>query len=67
MDKVKDLLRTTDLKVCEISAATGFTRPNHLFRVFRRSTAMSPNAYRARQKADSGQSLRPQPKNPGDR
>jgi LacI family transcriptional regulator len=67
MDKVKDLLRTTDLKVCEISAATGFTRPNHLFRVFRRSTAMSPNAYRARQKADSGQSLRPQSKNPGDR
>lgn len=67
LDKVKDLLRTTDLKVCEISAATGFSRPNHLFRVFRRFTGMSPKAYRTRQKADSGQSLRSEPKNPGDR
>ena len=49
LDKVRDLLRTTTRKVAEISAATGFTRPNHLFRTFRKRMSMSPEAYRSRQ------------------
>lgn len=48
MNQVEDLLKNTDLKVVDISAACGFSRPNHLFRSFRKSVGISPKIYRAR-------------------
>jgi LacI family transcriptional regulator len=46
LNKVTDLLTHTTMKVIEISEATGFTRPNHLFRTFRKHFGISPKAYR---------------------
>jgi LacI family transcriptional regulator len=46
MEKVKDLLVTTDLKVVDVAAATGFARPSHLFRTFRKIFGISPQSYR---------------------
>lgn len=46
MEKVKELLVTTDLKVVEVASATGFSRPSHLFRTFRKYFGMSPMSYR---------------------
>lgn len=47
MEKVKDLLTTTDLKVVEVAAMTGFSRPSHLFRTFRKFTGVGPKCYRS--------------------
>jgi LacI family transcriptional regulator len=47
LEKVKDLIITTELSVAEISQLTGFTRPNHLFRIFRRQLGMNPKQFRA--------------------
>ncbi|MFC1652954.1 substrate-binding domain-containing protein [Planctomycetota bacterium] len=46
LEKVKDLLINTDSTICDISEQTGFTRPNHLFRTFRKMMGTSPNEYR---------------------
>lgn len=51
IDAVKKLLNTTTLKAVEISAKTGFSRPNHFFRTFRKLVGTSPKIYRRRQKA----------------
>jgi LacI family transcriptional regulator len=48
LNQVKRLLRTTNQTVSAISAATGFSRPAHLFRTFRKHVAMSPKTYRSR-------------------
>jgi LacI family transcriptional regulator len=44
--RVINLLVTTKTLVTDIAAAAGFTRPNHLFRVFRKAYGMSPREYR---------------------
>ena len=49
MEKVKDLLTTTKMKVVEVAAATGFARPSHLFRTFRKLVGISPKTYRKRE------------------
>lgn len=46
LEKAKDMLKETDMSVVDISAATGFTRPNHLFRTFRKHLNISPRTYR---------------------
>jgi LacI family transcriptional regulator len=51
MEEVKRLLETTNLKAVEISARTGFSRPNHFFRTFRKLVGTSPKIYRRRLKA----------------
>jgi LacI family transcriptional regulator len=48
MAQAVSLLDTTSLKIRDISTATGFTRPNHLFRVFRSRFGTTPRAYRLR-------------------
>ena len=48
LEKVKELLKMTDWPVTRVSVAAGFTRPNHLFRVFRHQFGMSPTEFRAR-------------------
>lgn len=39
-------LETTDDSVTDIASQTGYTRPNHLFRTFRRHFGTSPRQYR---------------------
>jgi LacI family transcriptional regulator len=46
LGKVKDLLKHTDMSVIEIASATGFTRPNHLYRSFRKHFGTKPRTYR---------------------
>jgi LacI family transcriptional regulator len=53
LEKVKALLTTTQFSVTEISAQTGFTRPNHLFRIFRRQLGMNPKQFRTREAGNS--------------
>jgi AraC family transcriptional regulator len=54
MESVKSLLTTTSLKVVEVAAASGFARPSHLFRTFRKQLGLSPKAYRKRKAAKTG-------------
>jgi len=49
MNRVKDLLANSEMKVVDIAPACGFSRPNHLFRSFRKLTGLSPKGYRDRQ------------------
>ncbi len=51
MEHVKRLLTTTELKVVEVSALTGFSRPSHLFRTFRKLLGRSPKTWRRQQVA----------------
>ena len=46
LNKVTDLLKHTHMPITEISKATGFTRPNHLFRTFGKHFGVSPKTYR---------------------
>ena len=48
LEKVRELLATTEMKVLEIAEATGFSRPNHLYRIFRKKFGLTPKAYRER-------------------
>lgn len=54
MEKVKDLLTTTEMKVVDVAAATGFSRSSHLFRTFRKLFGISPTSYRNSQLAKFG-------------
>ena len=51
MVQVKKILATTNLKVVEVARLTGFTRPSHLFRTFRKLIGLSPKTWRARHAA----------------
>jgi len=51
LEKVKHLLTTTKMKVVEVAVLTGFARPSHLFRTFRKLVGISPKTFRARQTA----------------
>jgi LacI family transcriptional regulator len=46
--KIKQLLRGTGESITDIASATGFSRTNHLHRVFRAQTGVSPKIYRLR-------------------
>jgi LacI family transcriptional regulator len=46
LERVKDLLITTKATVTEIARMTGFTRPTHLHRLFRKHVHTSPRKYR---------------------
>jgi len=48
LEKVRNLLTTTDLTVREIASATGFSRPNHLYRTFGRKFGVTPKTYKER-------------------
>lgn len=47
LQKVKKLLEESVDPVTDISRQAGFSRPNHMFRIFRRLIGVSPKAYRA--------------------
>ena len=48
------LLETTSRRAYEIAADTGFTRANHLFRVFRQRLGTTPRAYRLAHRPRAG-------------
>lgn len=50
-DAAKDLLRDPNLKIAEISVATGFDDPSHFSRMFRRVGGLTPRQFR---KVNSG-------------
>lgn len=52
LEKVKDLLEHTDMNIVNIAVVTGFTRPNHLFRTFRKYFGISPRSYRLQQRKE---------------
>ncbi len=51
MEHVKRLLTTTDMKVVQVAHLTGFSRPSHLFRTFRKKIGLSPKTWRRQQAA----------------
>ncbi len=51
MEKIKELRLTTETTVVEIAAATGFFRPSHWFRSFRKFFGTSPKNYRTEHSA----------------
>ena len=59
MEQVRKLLTTTDMKVVDIAARTGFTRPSHLFRSFRKLYGTNPKNFRRREAARRGSSASP--------
>lgn len=43
--KVSELLMTTDKTIGDISRETGFSRPNHLYRIFKKNFGKTPKTY----------------------
>lgn len=54
LEKVKELLSTTKLTVAQVAGLTGFSRPSHLFRTFRKFIKLSPKHFRKKQVPKSG-------------
>lgn len=48
IERIKQLLRETDLNVIEIAARTDFASRSHLNHAFKRSTGLTPTDYRSR-------------------
>ena len=46
IDQAKRLLSTTDMEIGEVAASCGFSDSNYFSRVFRRSTGLTPTAFR---------------------
>ena len=45
INRVKELLKTTDMKLAEIAALTGFSDEFYLSRQFKKATGVSPVLY----------------------
>jgi AraC family transcriptional regulator len=50
LERVKELIRNSELPLSEIALATGFSDQSHLARHFRRQTGMSPSIARWEQR-----------------
>ncbi|MFU1797576.1 helix-turn-helix transcriptional regulator [Paenibacillus azoreducens] len=46
IDKVKELLRNTDLPITDISQQSGFQTKSHFFTAFKKAMGMTPSQYR---------------------
>lgn len=46
LDAAKDLLRTTNIPIHEVSTSVGFENTNHFINLFKRETGITPNVYR---------------------
>lgn len=53
IEKVRDLLETTDWPVAEIAERSGFQTRSHFFTAFKKVTGMTPNQYRLENKDKS--------------
>lgn len=50
MNKAKELLKTSEYTVVEISEKTGFTSSSYFYRLFKNSTGITPSDYRKKMK-----------------
>jgi two-component system response regulator YesN len=46
MEKAKQLLCNTDMKITEVSGTIGYDLPNYFAKLFKQSTGLSPKDYR---------------------
>ena len=46
MEKAKELLRSTNMKLSDIALEIGYNEPNYFSHVFRKTTGMTPKEYR---------------------
>lgn len=53
MEKAKELLERGDAKMCDVSAAVGYSEPSYFSKRFKKYTGLSPSEYRARHHEDS--------------
>ena len=53
MDKAKELLDKTDLKIYEIGQIVGYYSPKHFAKLFKKHTNMTPNEYRERERSQN--------------
>ena len=51
LDAAKDLLRSTNIPVHEVSTSVGFENTNHFINLFKRETGMTPNVYRQKHRS----------------
>ena len=54
MEKVKELLVSTDEKIVSIAFSVGYNEPNYLSYLFKKREGMSPKEYRQQKKAQPG-------------
>ena len=47
MEKAKELLRSTNMKLSDIALEIGYNEPNYFSHVFRKSEGMTPKEYRS--------------------
>lgn len=59
LDRVKQLLSSTDLTLADIAACAGFEHPEYLSVVFKRETEVTPGRYRAESAQRASWGLRP--------
>ena len=48
LEKAKELLTTTNMKLSDIALEIGYNEPNYFSHVFRKSVGMTPKEYRNR-------------------
>ena len=48
IEKAKDLLRNTDMRLADIAMEIGYNEPNYFSHVFRKTVGMTPKEYRSR-------------------
>ena len=51
VNKAKDLLKNTDINICEISDKIGFSETNYFSNIFRKYCGVSPKVYRQKNKS----------------
>ena len=51
MQKAKELLRSTNMKLSDIALEIGYNEPNYFSHVFRKTTGMTPKEYRLKKTA----------------
>ena len=49
MEKAKELLQTTNLRLSDIALEVGYNEPNYFSHVFRKVEGMTPKEWRARE------------------
>lgn len=52
IEKAKELLETTNLKVYQVSKTVGYENAKYFFRIFKKKTGMTPEQYQNREKAN---------------